>query len=201
MTRTVRASGTGEATARPDAAVVQLAVTHRAGDLADALAGAESARAEVVAAAHEHVPPTAVGSTGLAVHPEHGEPGQVVAYVARHGLLIACAGLEAAGQLVAGLADSAVGRLVVEGVTPEVSDPTPARDEARALAFAEARRRAAQLARLAGGELGEVQHVVEGAGAGADGAGARLAFRAAEVRLEPGETTVRATVTAEFELL
>jgi len=201
VTGTVRASGTGESTATPDAAVVQLAVTHRAGDLAGALAGAESARAEVVAAAREHVPPTAVGSTGLAFYPEHGEPGQVVAYVARHGLLIACAGLEAAGQLVAGIAATAAGRLVVEGVTPQVSDPTPARDEARARAFAEARRRAVQLAQLAGGELGEVRHVVEGAWAGADGAGARMAFRAAEVHLEPGETTVRATVTVEFELI
>lgn len=196
--RTVRATGTGAATAVPDAATVQLAVTHRADHLAAALAGVESARAEVVAVAHGHVPPRAVGSTGLSLWPEHDESGRVVGHSARHGLRITCPGLGAAGALVAALAGTAAGRLVVEAVTPEVADPAPAQDEARAAAFAEARRRAAQLARLAGGELGEVLHVVDGSAS--DGPGARMALKAAEAHLEPGETTVRAVVTVEFAL-
>lgn len=200
MTRTVRASGTGEATAVPDAAVVRLAVTHRAGDLADALAGAESARAEVVAAAHAHVAAGQVASTGLSVWPDHDDAGRPDGYRARHGLRIRCPGTQEAGALLAALSGTAGGRLEVESVALEVSDLATALDVARERAFEQARSRAAHLAVLAGAGLGPVRHVAEG-GAAAGTAWARESLKASGVGLEPGESSVSTTVTVEFELV
>ena len=191
--RTVTVTGHGTASATPDAAVVHVTATHRARTLPEALAGAESARETVVAAARRLTEaPGAVASQHLSVGrdaPDHG------AFAARHSLVVRCDDLERAGALVTALAEEVGDRLQVDHVGLEVSDPSAAERAAREAAFADARAKAEHLAAQAGASLGQVESIVEGGG------GPSPRFAMAAVRFEPGETTVEQQLTVTFELL
>ena len=76
--RTITVTGHGLATAVPDTAVVRVSAVHRAASLAEALAGAESARAAVVSAAGDLV----VSSVNLSVWRERGLKVKVFEFVA-----------------------------------------------------------------------------------------------------------------------
>jgi uncharacterized protein YggE len=192
--RTLTVTGTGTATAVPDTAVVRLAAVHRAGSLAEALSGAESARAEVVVAAGRLV----VSTVNLSVWPVQ-EEGRPARFEARHALTIAVGDLAAASDLLARLADQVGDRLEVEGVDLTVADPSAALGKAREAAFADARAKAEHLAALADAPLGQVESIVEGGG----WSPAPVAFAAmgkAEVGLQPGETTLSASVAVTWSL-
>jgi uncharacterized protein YggE len=192
--RTLTVAGTGTATAVPDTAVVRLAAVHRAGSLAEALSGAESARAEVVVAAGRLV----VSTVNLSVWPVQ-EEGRPARFEARHALTIAVGDLAAASDLLARLADQVGDRLEVEGVDLTVADPSAALGKAREAAFADARAKAEHLAALADAPLGQVESIVEGGG----WSPAPVAFAAmgkAEVGLQPGETTLSASVAVTWSL-
>ncbi|MCB0895963.1 MAG: SIMPL domain-containing protein [Nocardioides sp.] len=191
--RTVTVVGHGAASVVPDAAVVHLAATHRAASLAEALAGAESAREQVVAVARRFT--DRIASQHLSVGPDGGEDD---GYQARHALLIRCAGLDEAGALVTALAEEVGARLSVDHVGLEVSDTTDAERLAREAAFADAREKAEHLAAQAVGTLGQVESVAEG-GMGGSPRFAR-AVPVAAAAFEPGETTVEQLLTVTFEL-
>jgi uncharacterized protein YggE len=193
--RTLTVTGTGTATATPDTALVRVSATHVAGSLADALAGAESARAEVVVAAGDLL----VSSVDLAVWPvqEEGKPAR---YDARHTLTIAAADLEVANDLLGRLADRVGDRLQVEGVDLGVRDPSAALRRAREAAFADARAKAEHLAALAGATLGELETVTEGGGWSPHPVGF-AALGKADVGLQPGETTLSASLTVTWSLV
>ena len=200
--RWVQATGSGSATAVPDAARVRVAVVHRADDLAAAVAGVESARQAAVAAARQHVAESAVASDRLSVHPDHDQEGRPRGYRARHGLVVSCPGLQLAGDLVGALAEAVGERLEVDSVDLYVADATAAVDAAREAAFADARRRARALAELAGGRLGEVLLVEEGSpGRGVEPSSRSVtALAAVRVSFEPGETAVGLSLTVRFAL-
>jgi uncharacterized protein len=192
--RTLTVTGNGTATARPDTAVVRLSAVHRAGTLADALAGAESARAEVVAAAGDLV----VSTVNLSVWPVQ-EEGQRAAFEARHTLTIAAGDLASANDLLGRLAGEVGDRLQVEGVELTVKDPSEALGRAREAAFADARAKAAHLAGLADAVLGQVEAVAEGG----SGSGSPLPFATmakADVGLQAGEATFSAALAVTWSL-
>jgi uncharacterized protein YggE len=196
MARTVTVSGHGSATAVPDVAVVRVAAVHRAEGMAEALAGAESARAAVVAAAGDLV----VSSTDLSVWPAHDNEGRRAGFEARHALSITGGDLESAGALVGRLAEELGDRLQVESVSLSVGDPTAALREAREAAYADARARAEHLAALSDAVLGEVQEVTEGAGAPVARGGADVFAMKADVGFTPGQTVLTSTVTVTWAL-
>jgi hypothetical protein len=195
MSRTVTVTGHGSAAAVPDTAVVRVAAVHRATGMAEALSGAESARAAVVAAAGDLV----VSSTDLSVWPAHDSEGRRAGFEARHALTITGGDLDAAGALVGRLAEEVGDRLQVESVSLSVGDPTAALGEAREAAFAEARNRAEHLAALAGAALGEVRDMSEGAGPPV-ARGLELAAMKADVGFAPGQTLLTSTVTVTWAL-
>lgn len=199
--RTLTVTGRGAERVPPDTAEVRLAVVHRAPGMADALAGAESARVAVVAAAHRHVERAAVGSADLQVWPAHDHEGRPSGFEARHALTVRCADLEEAGTLVGAVAEAAGDRLQVEGVSLLVADPSAGEGVARERAFADARVRAEHLAALAGAELGAVQSVHEGGASATSSTDADAAYLSkSEVSFEPGTRTVSSAVTVTFEL-
>jgi uncharacterized protein YggE len=195
MPRTITVTGHGSATTVPDTAVVRVAAVHRADGMAEALSGAESARAAVVAAAGDLV----VSSTDLSVWPAHDNEGQRSGFEARHALTITGGGLESAARLVGRLADEVGDRLQVESVSLSVGDPTAALGEAREAAYADARARAEHLAALSGGTLGEVQDVTEGAGAPISRGSDTAAFKA-DIGFAPGQAVLTSTVTVTWAL-
>jgi len=195
MARSVTVTGHGSASAVPDTAVVRVAAVHRAAGMAEALAGAESARAAVVTAAGDLV----VSSTDLSVWPAHDDQGKRAGFEARHALCITGGDLEAAGVLVGRLADEVGDRLQVESVSLSVGDPAAAMTEAREAAFAEARARAEHLAGLADATLGKVKEVAEGAGAPVARQAEAFAMKA-DVGFAPGQTVLTSTVTVTWAL-
>lgn len=193
--RTLTVTGHGSASAVPDSTLVRLAAVHRGATLAEALSGAESARAAVVAAATG----LSVSTLNLSVWPAHDPQGQPSGFEARHSLSVATPSLESANDLLATLADEVGDRLTVEGVQLALSDPTAALGQAREAAFADAQAKAEHLAALAGDTVGDVQALAEGS-APVGPAGRELAMKA-DVGLQPGETTLSAAVTVTWSLV
>jgi uncharacterized protein YggE len=196
MSRTVTVTGHGSAAAVPDTAVIRLAAVHRAPGMAEALAGAESARAAVVDAAGDLV----VSSTDLSVWPAYDNEGRRDGFEARHALTVTGGDLETAGALVGRLAEEVGDRLQVESVSLSVGDPSAALGEAREAAFAEARARAEHLAGLAGVALGTVKTLAEGAGAPVLRGPEAQAFKTADVGFAPGQAQLTSTVTVTWAL-
>ena len=191
--RTLTVTGHGRATTVPDTALIRLSAVHRARSLAEALAGAESARAEVVNAAAGLV----VSTVNLSVWPT-SEQGQQPGFEARHTLTIATGELAVANELLSKLAYEIGSRIHVEGVELTVKDPTAAIGQARETAFADARAKAEHLAALADATLGPVEAVTEG-GAGS-GPPVQFAMAKADVGLQPGETALAAALTVTWSL-
>lgn len=200
--RTVTTVGRGTARVARDAARVRLTARHAASSLAEALNGAESARAFAVEVCHRHVDPSAVGTTGLDVWPQYDMRERPSGFEARHGLVVQCDDLRTAGALVGELATAVGDRMVLDGVTLRASDTTGAEAEAREAAYADALARAEHLAALGGVTLGPVVSLVEGADHGSDGGPVAVAAMAkgAEVDLQPGEADVATAVTVTWSV-
>ena len=200
--RTVTVTGRGTAREVPDTVVVRVASSHRASSVAEALAGADSAATEIIAVGREHTEASRIGSTNLNVWPAYDNDGKPSGFEARHSLSITCTDIASAGDLLAALATKVGDRLQVEGFGLEVSDAARALDSARAGAYADAVARAGHLAELAGARLGDVQAMAEGGATGPIGVGEGGVARdmMKSVAIEPGETTIAATVTVTFAL-
>jgi uncharacterized protein YggE len=198
--RTVTVTGHGEARAVPDSAVVRVAAVHRAAGVAEALAGADSAARQIVATGREHTSPERIGSTSVQIWPAHDQQGSPAGFEARHSLTLRCDDIEGAGALLGALTQSVGDRLQVEGVSLEVADRASAETAAREAAYADAVQRAAHLAGLSGATLGDLQDVVEGGAVSIIGQPRAAKAFAAEVVLEPGETSTTASVTVTFQL-
>src|SRR3954468_14295136 len=158
--RTLTVTGTGSSSAAPDTALIRLSAVHRARTFAEALAGAESAREEVVRSARDLV----VSTVNLAVWPTSAQ-GEQPGFEARHPLTIATGDLEVANELLTRLAYEVGTRLQVEGVDMTVRDTSASVGQAREAAFADARAKAEHLAALAGATLDRVEAIAEGGGA------------------------------------
>ncbi|MXG90817.1 SIMPL domain-containing protein [Nocardioides flavescens] len=194
--RTLTVTGHGSASAVPDSAVVRVAAVQRGSSLTEALEGAESARARVVAVAAEH----SVATRDLAIWPVHDDQGRPAGFEARHALAVSTTTVEQAGDLLAALAAEVGDRLVVEGVDLVVADPTAALGRAREAAYADATARAEHLASLAGAVLDRVQSIGEGAVPVGPPGGPVLAAAKADVGLQPGESTFTAALTVTWSL-
>jgi uncharacterized protein YggE len=191
---TLTVSGTGSAAAVPDTALIRLSAVHRARTFAEALAGAESAREEVVRSARDLV----VSTINLSVWPTN-EQGTQPGFEARHTLTIATGDLAVANELLTRLAYEVGTRLQVEGVDMTVRDPSSFILRAREAAFADARAKAEHLAELADTALGRVEAITEG-GAAAPMAGGFAASANADVGLQPGESVVSTSMTVTWSI-
>jgi uncharacterized protein YggE len=192
---TLTVSGTGSAAAVPDTALIRLSAVHRARTFAEALAGAESAREEVVRSARDLV----VSTVNLSVWPT-SEQGTQPGFEARHTLTIATGDLAVANELLTRLAHEVGTRLQVEGVDMTVRDPSSFIVQAREAAFADARAKAEHLAALADTALGQVEAITEGGAAAPITGGGFAALAKADVGLQPGETMVSASMTVTWSL-
>ena len=195
--RTVTVTGRGEALVVPDSALVRVAAVHHADGVADALAGADSAAARIVATAADHTAREQIGTASIHIRQHYDKDGDPSGFAARHSLTIRCTDVASAGAMLSALAEQVGDRLELDGVSLEVADPTDGVRAAREAAYADAVERGRHLAALAGAELGEPQEVAE------DGGGTpRRAMAVLEsAHIEPGETAIGASVTVTFQLL
>lgn len=160
---TVQVLGRGRAGVVPDVAVLDLAyeATADAPDVAltEASRAADAARAVLV---ERGVAADDVRSTELGLWPDHDANGQPHGYRAVLGLSVRARDLDGVGGLVQAAVAAGGASSRLRGLQLLVADPAPARDRARAAAWAEAHRAATGLAALAGRSLGAVQQVQDG---------------------------------------
>lgn len=197
--RSVTVTGLGTVGVPREVALVRVAAAHQAPALADALAGAESARVVLVDVARRHVAAEAVATESLDVWPAHDDTGRPVGYDARHALVVRCPDLSVAGALLTALAEEVGDRLRVEGVSLAAGDTREAERTARELAVADARAKATHLAGLADATLGEVLALSDGTAAPSSGAAHRLAAKDS-VGLQPGTAEVSVAVSVTWAL-
>ena len=200
MDRTVRVAGSGSVQVAPDVAVLQVTAVHTAPAAVDALAGAASASALAAERAREYVGPRQVGTHGVHLWPAHDREGRPSGFEARHALTITCTDLDHVGPLLDALAGALGDRLRVDGISLRVADPAAVRERAVQAAYDDARARAERLAALAGAALGPVVSLAEDDGHGGGMFLAAASLGKADLSVEPGETSVGASVTATWQL-
>lgn len=198
---TVTVTGTGTSKVAPDSAVVRLAAVGRGSGVSEAYDAMTAAATTLTEVAGSHVEERRIGSTGITVWPSHDREGRPDGYEARHAFAIGCDELAGAGAMLSELARRVGDGLVIDSVGLEVTEDHGAEGKAREAAFADARERAASLARMAGAGLGSVQTIVEGGAGGPSPMPKVAAMRASAGGLEPGEATVTSAITVVWELL
>jgi uncharacterized protein YggE len=200
--RTVTVTGQGTAREVPDTVVVRVAASHRAAGVAEALAGASSAADEIVTVAREHTEPNRIQSTTLNLWPAYDSEGRQSGFEARHGLAVSCTDMEKAGAMIAAFAERVGDRLQVESVGLEIGDTARAEQQARSAAYADAVARANHLAELAGERVDAVQAIGEGGATPVYPIQPMAASRDAKaVSIQPGETSIGASLTVTFSLV
>jgi uncharacterized protein YggE len=164
--RTVSVSGNGQVGAQPDVAMVTLGVQTEAEEAAPALTeNSQQMQALVDVLKDAGIPAEDIQTQVVRLHPRYEErpsaEGQreLVGYTATNVVEVRVGDLEAIG----GILDAAVqaGGNRIEGIRFEVSEPAAYLDEAREIAWNDARHKADQLAGLAGAELGAVLTISE----------------------------------------
>lgn len=197
-------TGTGGVDVQPDVVHADLGVTVSGPDLSEVLPAAEQGLARIRDGLLERgVDRSDLRTTQTSIWHEDrttdaGEPAPSRVHV-RLGLRAVLRDVAASGgQVHAALADGGpVAR--IDSLTFGISEPAQAQAQARAAAFADARRRAEQYADLAGRALGAVVAVHEGGSDVVPGLPKARAFAAASMPVEGGEQTVGASVTVHWD--
>ncbi|HEX7147945.1 MAG TPA: SIMPL domain-containing protein [Actinomycetota bacterium] len=204
---TVTVAGSGAASAVPDTALLQLGVETRGSTPAEALDACGRTLDQLLAALDaEGVEPARRTTGGLELHEdwETRQPGRgPVAYVAGARLTVRLDRPARAGQVAASAVAAGGDGARVHGLELVVGDTAAVAAAAREAAWRDALARAEQYAALASSALGPVLQIKETSPPPPDARPMRL--MAAEATptappTEPGETTIRAAVTATWSL-
>ncbi|MEC4613719.1 SIMPL domain-containing protein [Tsukamurella tyrosinosolvens] len=205
--REITAVGTGDASGKPDVLTVELAVQHQAGDVTTALNDASASAQKVVDAAGANgVDKKDVATANVRVNPRYGTDRQITSYEATQSLTVKVRKLETASKLLGDLATAGGDATRISSVGFDIENDSALKATARDKAFAEAKSRAEQYAKLSGGKLGEVRTVTEGAAARPtttrqfSAPDSAPGVAASPVPIESGEQSLTVTVTVVFAL-
>lgn len=200
--REITAVGTGDASGKPDVLTVELAVQHQAGDVTTALNDASASAQKVIDAAGANgVDKKDVATANVRVEPRYGPDRQITSYEATQSLTVKVRKLEAASKLLGDLATAGGDATRISSVGFDIENDSALKATARDTAFAAAKSRAEQYAKLAGGSLGEVRTVTEGTAARPT-VTQRFGTPAvaSAVPIETGEQSLTVTVTVVWQL-
>lgn len=202
----VTVTGSASVDIAPDIVLAALGVDVRSDDLSTALRTAEDSLARMRDAFLEGgVDRAGITSTRSTIWREdrNGENGEMLTALmhVRLGLRVRMREVNTAGDLVHAALAAAGADASMDSLDFAVSDSTEAVAQARDAAFDNARDIAGAYAACAGRELGQVTTIVEGATGG--GPAPRMAFAAmdkaqASMPVEPGQSTVGASVTVTW---
>ena len=201
-------NGTGEASARPDIAVISAGVVVQADTASVALADntrAMNAMFEQLRAAG--LPPEDVQTSQFSVmplyesrrvDPETTEPPRIVGYEVSNQVTARVRDLERLGAILDALVRA--GANSIDGPSFEIADPEQLLGQARDAAVADALAKAARYAAAARVQLGEIISIEEGGFYAPPRPMMRAEAMAASVPIAPGQTEVSASVTITFAL-
>ncbi len=200
----VAAQGTGEVAAAPDRAIVRFGVQFQAADAQAAQGRVNEVMQRVTQALRRlNIPENRIGTERLDLFPIYEQPSPVGAerqprltgYRASNVVRAQVDDLGKLGSII----DAAVGAGAnnIEGLEFGVANEAPYRARALERASQEARARAQAIAGALGVQLGDLIEAREG---GVEVTPPRPLFseRAAATPIQPGEITVRATVTVRY---
>jgi uncharacterized protein len=164
-------SGTGEVAAAPDMAFVNSGVTSQGATAAEALAANTAAMNELIATLKAAgIEARDIQTSGFSVSPNYVYsdardangyqlPPKVSGYQVYNTVNVRVRDLATLGAVL----DKAVtvGANTINGVSFSVADPAPLFDQARKLAFANAKQKAELYAEVAGEKLGDIESISE----------------------------------------
>lgn len=204
MTDHVEVTGRGAHHVVPDLVIVRARVQCEARDVASALSESSNRTAAALQAAADHgVDARDRRTDDVGIHPRHDQNGRkVIGYTAYQAFHLTVRDRDRVGDVIQALAGAAGDALAVDGIEMGADQTADAVASARDAAFADARTRAEQFARLAGAQLGKVIHVHEG---GFEDNRprpmmARSADFAGSMPIEGGTQAISSTVTVRWEL-
>jgi len=200
----VTVTGSGSVRVRPDLARVGISVQAAGAEAITALDRATETMTEVFAAlAGQGIGEDDFATDGLTVQQAWAN-GQPSGYECSQQLQLLLGELDAVGTVLRAVAAVGGDRLRINDLRLDIRDRSEGTEQARALAFADARARAEQYARLAGRQLGAVVSVSEQVGSAQPVRMARLAMAAAAapaVPISAGGLDVQMSVTVQWALL
>ena len=208
LQRRIMVTGEGEASARPDIALLSLTVMREAATAREALDANNSAMKEVIAAVKElGTAERDIQTTGVQIIPRYvyttrsdgSQEGKLEGYQVFNTLTLRVRDVARTGRIL----DSAVSLGVNQGgnVVFTNDDPSATLDEARRLAVADAMAKARTLAEAAGIRLGKVVEISDVANAHPPVPIAAKAFAAeAATPVEAGENSYRVQINITFEI-
>ncbi|GAA4388933.1 SIMPL domain-containing protein [Tsukamurella soli] len=196
--RQVVTVGVGDAAGTPSALTARLAVQAQAADVSSALTQAgDAARKVIDAVVAAGVTKTDVATSDLQVTPQYASPGigggtsTISGYEATESLTVRVQDLTKASKVLGDATTAGGDATRVSSVGFDPIDDPKLQASARDRAFADARSRADQYARLAGAKLGEVLSVSEQPSGSATTPKTFAPRAGAAVPVEPGQQTVR----------
>lgn len=205
----VTVTGVGEASAEPDTLRATVGVHVVRPDVETAFDDAAAAADRVLAAVREHgVADEDVQTRELSVRPEHEprpeEPPRITGYAVTNLVEVTIRDVDAAGELLASVADAAGDDARIEGLRFSLAEDDAVLEQARQEAFEDARRKADHYAQLAGLSLGDLVSITEAGGQAPPPA--RLSGEAvadaggAAPPVMPGQQQIRVQLTATWSL-
>jgi uncharacterized protein YggE len=208
LPRRLVVSGTGEASARPDVAVISAGVVAQASTAAAALAENTGAMNRVLEQLRTSgLPAEDVQTAQFSVTPlyerrrpeaETTEPPKIVGYQVSNQVTARIRDLDRLGGVLDALVSA--GANSISGPSFDITNPNTLLDQARDAAVADALAKASRYAAAAGVELGEILSIEEGGSYAPPRPMMRAEAMAASVPIEPGQTELSASVTVVFEI-
>ena len=201
-------TGTGEARARPDVAVISAGVVVQADTASAALA--ENSRAmnavleqlRAAGLAAEDVQTSQFSVTPLYERPaperETTAPPRIVGYQVSNQVTARVRDIDRLGAVLDALVGA--GATNIDGPSFEIADPEQLLGEARDEAVADALAKARRYAAAAGVELGEILAIEEGGAYAPPRPMMRAEAMAADVPIAPGQSELAASVTMTFAI-
>ena len=208
--RTISVSAEGEVTLPPDMARLILGVTAEAKSSRDALDGTGRAMQAILDFVTEQgIEAGDIQTDAIRLNPRYGRNsnGQIdyriiVGYSAETTVRLRLQDINIVGEVLAGAVEAGANR--IDGISFGLKDETGALDEARRLAVAEARRKAAFLAEAAGVGLGPLLQLTE---MGSPSYRMEVASMAMDMRADvapvpvaPGEISFSASVSLVYQI-
>lgn len=194
-------SGSGQATAAPDQAMISVAAQAQRTTAAEAMADVNRAATQVLSRWQQlGVRREDIKTASVQVFPVYSTPRegaqQITGYRAIYGLVATVRELNLVGRAVDAAVDG--GANIVQGITFGLRDTSKARQDALAMAVRDAREKADALAGAAGLRIRGIERIVE-AGDGVAIREQRVAPSAVTpTPIEPGTLTVSAHVMVVF---
>lgn len=210
--RTINVTGTGELSLAPDMATIVIGVQSDGDETGTVLDAASTATSAILARlVAEGIDSAAIRSGAVRLQPRYSNSvlssgQQIIGYRAVNTVQVEVRELDQLGGLLSALVGDGANRL--DRVSFGLKDPTAAMDEARRLAVADARRRAALYAQAAGVGMGDVLNISEQGGSGYRTLQAEPSIMAEmaqsspsiDVPVAPGEIDLNASINMVFAI-